>query len=450
MSPVPSIVEGALTPIDHHGLDLATSEGRAAIRAHLADPAGSAPGAPSMPVGPASTGAARYARHDGWLPEKQRAFLEAVARGLSVEQACRFVGMSVSSAYAFRNRAAGAAFALGWRAANLRARDVIADTLLARAIDGQVESTTRADGTVVSRHRFDNRLAATMLARLDRQAEGAAADHHAARLVAQDWEAFCDTLEQDDGPGRAGLFLGLRAASEADADLAAMVQLVRADRFRRTGAGLAAEVDVADLDPAQRSAWTAEQWLRAEAAGLLALAPAPADEDDAGEPPLPPLRHALRDLLDADEPADEEQELADDADFPVWEERPGCWRTSFPPPDDDFDGDETGEPGYSRDLTDAELATVLGAMEESRLERVGEGQALRDRWFRAVSDGLLNPEDVYDPEEVRARMEAAAAAPGEPWRAAEDGAAGGDAADGDPSDGAWRPRARNVSVRILG
>lgn len=336
-------------------------------------------------------------RQDGWLPDKQRGFLEGIARGLTVEQACRLVGMSVSSAYAFRQRAAGAAFALGWHAANLRAREFLADKLLARAIDGQVETVTKPDGSTVSRHRYDNRLAVTMLARLDRQAEDVAAPaHHAARLVAQDFEAFCEQIERDDAPARAGLFLGLRAAQEeADPDLTAMVQLARADRFRRTGASLAEEVDVADLDPATRAGWTAEQWLRAEAAGLIALAPVP-EVEDAGDPPLPPL---CPDTHDADE--EDEDDLSR---MMVWEQEPGDWRTAFPPPPD-FDGDEEGEPGdeeYARELTPEEAEIVLAADAEARRERLAEAAARRDRWFRAAATGRIVPGEPVDLDALEA------------------------------------------------
>lgn len=81
----------------------------------LPDPAVFAPNPAGAPV--------RAPRHDGWTPDRQRAFLSAIADGLTVERACRLVGLTVSSAYALRQRAAGAGFALGWRAANLLARD---------------------------------------------------------------------------------------------------------------------------------------------------------------------------------------------------------------------------------------------------------------------------------------------------------------------------------------
>ena len=110
----------------------------------------------------------RALRHDGWTPERRRTFLEALAEGHTVEAACAHVGMSRVTAYALRRRDRG--FALAWSAAVLRARDAVADTLTSRALDGQVETLTRADGSTVTRHRYDIRLGLALLARLDRLA----------------------------------------------------------------------------------------------------------------------------------------------------------------------------------------------------------------------------------------------------------------------------------------
>ena len=234
---------------------------------------------------PATPEPTRTQRHDGWTPERQRTFLDAVADGYSAEVACRLAGMSTASAYAFRKRAAGQAFALGWRAASLLGRDRIADTMLARAVDGYTEAVTRPNGDVIERHRFDNRLAMSMLARLDRQAEaadaGSIAANTAARFVAAEFEVFLDLLGTDNPQARAGLFLARRADATAPGDapaaaeLAPILALTRADRYVTAGAALPGEVDTADLDPAARAGWTAEQWVRAEAAGLVRLAPAP-------------------------------------------------------------------------------------------------------------------------------------------------------------------------------
>lgn len=42
--------------------------------------------------------AGRHLRHDGWPPDRRRAFLSAIADGETVERACRLVGLFVASA----------------------------------------------------------------------------------------------------------------------------------------------------------------------------------------------------------------------------------------------------------------------------------------------------------------------------------------------------------------
>ena len=156
----------------------------------------------------------RAQRQDGWTPDRRRTFLATVAEGHTVEAACRHAGLSVASAYALRRRDAG--FATGWSAATLLARQALADILTSRAIDGQVDTYTRADGATVTRHRYDNRLAQAMLARLDRLAEVPAAptaepaDAASARAVAGDFDAFLDLVEQEPEDAAVARFVGDR------------------------------------------------------------------------------------------------------------------------------------------------------------------------------------------------------------------------------------------------
>lgn len=163
----------------------------------------------------ASDAAAPTQRQDGWTTERRQTFLAALAEGHTVEAACAHVGLSVASAYALRRRAGGEAFALGWRAATLLARDRLADILTSRAIDGQIDTYTRADGQTVTRHRYDNRLATAMLTRLDRLAEEAPfatidrgsyartlTEEDAARTVAIDFADYLDLVDADAGAAR--------------------------------------------------------------------------------------------------------------------------------------------------------------------------------------------------------------------------------------------------------
>ena len=319
----------------------------------------------------------RY-RRDGWTPERRARFCELIAEGHTVDTACYMVGLSASSAYQLRRRAAGKAFGVAWDAASLLARSRVSDRLMARALDGQTERVVRPDGTVIERHRFDNRLALGLLARLDRQveAERAPADLAAARLVAGDFDAFLDLIRRDAAPARAGLFLLQHQASDdaTAATLAPVAALARADAYVR-GQGVDAAL-IAALDPEQRHAWTAEQWAAAELAGLVAIAPAPpADDMLAGR---------------------EVRELPDDRDRPgpVWiDTYVGEWRTSFPyGPGDEDEHEEECDPwqpeGWSRALTPDEEALVT-AREDDALAPV-RAEALRARaaYFAALAGGM--------------------------------------------------------------
>jgi hypothetical protein len=106
-------------------------------------------------------------RYDGWTQDRRRIFLISVAEGHPVEHACAHVGKSKVSAYALRRRDPG--FALAWSAALLRARFAMAEKRMNPVVDGQLETVTRKDGSILTRHRFDNRYALAQLSRLDRR-----------------------------------------------------------------------------------------------------------------------------------------------------------------------------------------------------------------------------------------------------------------------------------------
>ena len=56
-------------------------------------------------------------RHDGWTAARQIAFIEALVATGCVDEACRRVGMSDTSAYELRNRPCGGDFRRAWDAA---------------------------------------------------------------------------------------------------------------------------------------------------------------------------------------------------------------------------------------------------------------------------------------------------------------------------------------------
>lgn len=63
-------------------------------------------------------------RRDGWTPDRQHAFIAALARTAVVAKAARAVGMSAKSAYALHKRAKpGSSFARAWDDAVWEGRD---------------------------------------------------------------------------------------------------------------------------------------------------------------------------------------------------------------------------------------------------------------------------------------------------------------------------------------
>ena len=165
---------------------------------------------------------AEQIRADGWSPARQRLFLETLAATGVITAACDAAAISTRSAYALRIRRDGAAFRLGWDAAILIARARLADELLARALTGH-EEVVRKDEDTITRRRHDNRLAMSMLSRLDRMADSPpeGSDAALARVVAQDFAAYLDLICPD--PDHASPANGSEAAegeSPAPADSA--------------------------------------------------------------------------------------------------------------------------------------------------------------------------------------------------------------------------------------
>jgi hypothetical protein len=119
-------------------------------------------------------------RHDGWTPERKTQFLYEVAACGNIRSACSHVGLSPEAAYRLRRR--DALFARAWAAALVLAREVSAEVLECRAIEGIEEAVWYRGEVVGTRRRYDNRLLLAHMARLDAQAETGTAHDDAARF----------------------------------------------------------------------------------------------------------------------------------------------------------------------------------------------------------------------------------------------------------------------------
>jgi hypothetical protein len=114
--------------------------------------------------------AAAYLRYDGradgWSAGRQAAFLMHLADNGVVADAARAVGMALSGGYALRRQARGYAFNLGWEAALLIARRIVADALMAAAIKGEQARWVREEG-VTTYTRQNTKFSLALLGRVD-------------------------------------------------------------------------------------------------------------------------------------------------------------------------------------------------------------------------------------------------------------------------------------------
>lgn len=287
-------------------------------------------------------------RADGWLPIRQRVFLESLAETGIVTQACDDCQMSPRAAYTLRLRDEGIGFRLGWEAAILIARGRLVDELMARAINGwdEVITRNRNDADTRTRHRTDNRLAMSLLGRLDKRAEvplTEGTDAALARIIAQDFEAFLDLIGSGAGGASVALFLALRTP-----------KTVEANPHQNNAIG---QCELCGHDPENEAlkitrAATPESYAEAEAAHFCAYC-------EEGEDP---------------------KDIAN-------------WRCEFPPPPG-FDGEEWGtweddDDGncYTRELTKPEHAAVLASRKANAEPLLKAAKAARDKYFGFVPEG---------------------------------------------------------------
>ena len=192
----------------------------------------------------------RQLRHDGWTPDKMRAFHERFAECGVVREACEAAGMSARSAYNLRDR--DPLFAAGWEAAALKSRARLADEAFSRSMNGVVERIYKDGMIVAERHRYDNRLTMAVLARLDSRIDRAEERGDPRLGLVAHWDEYLAAL----GEGRREDGLALLAPSEPApvADL----QLHGEDReLHELHEGEGAEMD-ADNDDDPHCVWEDE------------------------------------------------------------------------------------------------------------------------------------------------------------------------------------------------
>ena len=102
-------------------------------------------------------------RHDGWTVEKQYAFIEALAETGVVEEACRRVGMSRTSADNLRRRPEGVHFRRAWEAAIDYSLHLIEEDAFTRSRRGVARPIFHKGEQVGEWRHYDERLTMFLL-----------------------------------------------------------------------------------------------------------------------------------------------------------------------------------------------------------------------------------------------------------------------------------------------
>ena len=158
------------------------------------------PNAP--PDVPAFTPVPRKYRQDGWTPERQQAFIDALAATGSVKRAAHQINMSSEGAYALRQQPGAEEFRAAWHAALDHGVQMLEDIALERAIHG-VEVPVYSYGKLIgSRIVHNDRLLMFILRNRspDRFAGGATAKRLTAKAEADlraKWESESSGMPED-------------------------------------------------------------------------------------------------------------------------------------------------------------------------------------------------------------------------------------------------------------
>ena len=278
-------------------------------------------------------------RADGWTPERQRGFLEALASSGSVSAAARAVGMSRETAYAQRRRADARGFAQAWDAARVLAGEHLVETAWDRALHGEARQIYYHGELVGETRHYDNRLLLGLIAQ--NRASLSREPSPVCDAVLDDWEGALDRVvrgEALDAP-----------PMEAEADAAQIAPPLPPETDQH--GELMTEAQVLEVG-------LYEQWWDPALECWLTNWPAPADWEG--------QKYRI-DVL-------EEAELIAPPIDPEPDERGA---------DDDEDGSDVI--GYARSLTAAEIAGLTAAAES-----VASARAQRLELYRRAAFGLAS------------------------------------------------------------
>ena len=204
------------------------------------------------------TPVATRARHDGWTAPRQVEFIEALAECACVEEACKRVGMSATSAYALRRRLDAAGFRQAWDHALDYGIRRLSDAAFSRALNGVAQPVFYKGEQVGERRRFDERLTMFLLRYRDPTRYGAWLDQREAvrhpegasltlarSLIRVDQEAFAMDCGQPARPAAPMVSVRLLSGDAYDAEVQASADAEAARRARAAHVESDSEGDVA-------------------------------------------------------------------------------------------------------------------------------------------------------------------------------------------------------------
>jgi len=100
----------------------------------------------------------KSARHDGWTPERQRGFIQALMDTGSVKSAAHAVNMTPEGAYALRRHPGGASFRKAWEQALAAGIQRLEDLAMDRALNGEEVPVYSYGKLVGTRRVYNDRL----------------------------------------------------------------------------------------------------------------------------------------------------------------------------------------------------------------------------------------------------------------------------------------------------
>ncbi|WP_267389468.1 hypothetical protein [Sphingomonas sp. GC_Shp_3] len=100
----------------------------------------------------------RKARYDGWTPERQRAFIDALAELGSVKAAAKRINMSAEGAYYLRRQPGAESFRAAWTAALDHGVQRLADIAIDRATEGVADPVFWRGEIVGEKRKYSDRL----------------------------------------------------------------------------------------------------------------------------------------------------------------------------------------------------------------------------------------------------------------------------------------------------